>query len=312
MERKVIIYTDIKDYPHLTLVTNKNASGFPYDINESQFHNFVKWKQQLYDENILTNFNYYDDYYLLKFLRARKFDLKKTMIMFKNFLEWRQKENVDNIETIFKFNERPQVKEYYPNGYHKVDKEGRPIYIELLSEVKLKELFSIVSDQRLVLNYIQDYERIMKYRFTACSKLKGERVDQTFTILCVKGIGLSHLVGKTKKFLTLATSIGQDYYPENMGVMFLINASVFFAALWNIVKGFIDEKTRKKIFVEDKGYLKKLLQLIDADNLPKILGGNCTCSHVPGGCLFSDIGPWNPKGGMPPQKNSINKDDKAW
>ena len=306
MENTVQVLTDIKDYPHLTLVTNKNASGFPFDINENQFKHFVQWKQELIKEKILHDFDRYDDYYLLKFLRARKFDLKKTMIMFKNFLEWRTKENVDNIDTIFNFTERMEVKKYYPHGYHKVDKLCRPIYIELLSQINLKELFKVTDDRRLILYYIQEYERVMHFRFPACSKLKGERVDQSFTILDVKGIGVTDLVGKTKKFLSLATAIGQDYYPENMGVMFLVNANAFFSALWNIVKGFIDEKTRKKILVEGKNYSKKLLEFVEPQNLPDFFGGTCKCSHIPGGCLFSDIGPWNPKGGYPPQYDSIN------
>ena len=45
-------------------------------------------------------------------------------------------------------------------------------------------------------------------------------------------------------------------------------------------------------------YLDELLLYVDKDNLPSILGGNCTCSHIPGGCMFSDIGPWNPTGGI--------------
>ena len=39
----------------------------------------------------------YDDYYLLRFLRARKFDMEKTKLMFNNFIEWRKENDVDNI-----------------------------------------------------------------------------------------------------------------------------------------------------------------------------------------------------------------------
>lgn len=31
----------------------------------------------------------YDDYYMLRYLRARKFDLDKTKLMFNNFIAWR-------------------------------------------------------------------------------------------------------------------------------------------------------------------------------------------------------------------------------
>ena len=34
-----------------------------------------------------------------------------------------------------------------------------------------------------------------------------------------------------------------------------------------------------------------MLQLIDAENLPAVLGGKCTCEGL-GGCGFSSAGPW--------------------
>jgi hypothetical protein len=39
----------------------------------------------------------YDDYYLLRFLRARKFDHEKTKLMFVNFVAWRKENDVDNV-----------------------------------------------------------------------------------------------------------------------------------------------------------------------------------------------------------------------
>lgn len=101
-----------------------------------------------------------------------------------------------------------------------------------------------------------------------------------------------------KKFIKIATDIGQDNYPEMLGKMFLLNTSFMFSAIWSIVKGFIDEKTRNKISVQKSNYLKTLLEYIDDENLPVFLGGKCECKEIEGGCLYSDIGPWNPTGGI--------------
>lgn len=139
---------------------------------------------------------------------------------------------------------------------------------------------------------------MLNYRFPACSKAKGQLVEQSLTIIDIENVGMGMLVGKTKEFVKLASDIGQNYYPEMLGTMFLINSGFFFSAVWSIVKGFIDEKTRNKINIEKKSYAKKLLELVDADNLPSFLGGKCTCSHIDGGCLLADIGPWNPEGGL--------------
>ena len=65
-----------------------------------------------------------------------------------------------------------------------------------------------------------------------------------------------------------------------------------------MVKAFIDDKTQAKISLLKSSYQEELLKLVDANNLPKFLGGNCTCDNFIGGCLGSDIGPWNPEGGI--------------
>lgn len=67
---------------------------------------------------------------------------------------------------------------------------------------------------------------------------------------------------------------------------------MLFTGVWAIVKGFIDEKTRKKITILGGKYQKDLLELVEAENLPDFLGGSCTCAEY-GGCMKSGLGPWN-------------------
>lgn len=174
---------------------------------------------------------------------------------------------------------------------------GRPIYIELISRINLDELFSTTTKDRIMKFIVQDYEGLLNHKFPACSKAAGTVIENTLTILDMDGVGFSLLSGQAKTFLEIATNLGQNYYPEILGQMWLINTSFLFSTAWAIVKGFIDEKTRSKIIVERSGYADKLLELVDADNLPAFLGGKCTCSHVDGGCLYSDAGLWQTKDG---------------
>ncbi len=67
-------------------------------MNKSQFEALEKFKEKILKENLLTEFGNYDDLYLLRFLRARKFDVEKSFLMFSNFLKWRQELGVDNIK----------------------------------------------------------------------------------------------------------------------------------------------------------------------------------------------------------------------
>lgn len=63
------------------------------------------------------------DYYtLLRFLRARNYELDKAMKMWLDTIEWRKEYEVDTILDSFVFHEREQFLMAYPQGYHKTDK----------------------------------------------------------------------------------------------------------------------------------------------------------------------------------------------
>lgn len=68
----------------------------------------------------------------------------------------------------------------------------------------------------------------------------------------------------------------QDYYPETLGDLFIINAPAVFTTLWPIAKRFVDPKTRGKFHVLGANYTKELLRYIDADKLPEEYGGSCS------------------------------------
>lgn len=245
----------------------------------------------------MTDWEIYNDLFLLRFMRARKFEIPKVYEMFTNFLKWRNDASVDEIEN-FDFSEQLKVKEIYPHGYHKTDKYGRPIYIELISQVNIDDVLTRSNEERIVKYYIKEYERTLKFRLDCCGIKVGKIIEQSCTIICAKGLGLSALSGKVRRFMGLASNIGQNYYPEMLGSMYIVNAGFFFSAVWAIAKTFMDEKTVKKIGILGSDYITELKKHIDMENLPKILGGTCECSNIEGGCLYSDIGPWNPEGGL--------------
>ena len=166
-----------------------------------------------------------------------------------------------------------------------------------MSKVDIDELFKLTSQDRVMRYYIKEYERLMKYRLPACSLKQNKIVEQILVILDMEGIGLSIFGSRIQEFIKIAADLASDYYPETLGKMFIINTNFFFTAIWTLVKGFIAEKTRNKMVVTGYDYQSQLLENVDEENLPVFFGGKCTCSHIEGGCLLSDIGPWNSKGG---------------
>lgn len=63
----------------------------------------------------------------------------------------------------------------------------------------MKKLFEICDEKQLEYYYIREYERLLKYRYFACSKAAGTLIEQSVTILDLKGIGMSLVVGKVIK-----------------------------------------------------------------------------------------------------------------
>ncbi|XP_059431985.1 phosphatidylinositol/phosphatidylcholine transfer protein SFH9 isoform X2 [Corylus avellana] len=268
------------------------ASISIYDVRDAKEEQAVNaFREALLSKDLLPR--RHDDYHtLLRFLKARKFDIDKTLHMWTEMLNWRKENGVDSFLWDFVYDECEEVQRWYPHGYHGVDRGGRPVYIERLGKVDPSKLMNVTTVDRFLKYHVQGFEKVFSEKFPACSIAAKRHIDSTTTVLDVHALNWVSFGKVAHDLVMRMQKIDGDNYPETLHQMFIVNAGSGFKLLWNTAKGFLDPRTTAKIHVLGNKFQNKLLEAIDPSQLPDFLGGTCSCPNE-GGCLRSDKGPWN-------------------
>lgn len=201
---------------------------------------------------------------ILKFIRARKWKLEKTLSMIAHSMHWRVDETqVDSILNggelaIFKNNEEGVIKnlELQKASISGRDKQGRPI---------------ILARPKLHYSHDQTEAEMEKYCILVIeqARLFFKSPVETATILFdLSGFSMSNMDYGPVKFLI---NCFEAHYPESLGHMFIHKAPWIFHPIWNVVKNWLDPVVASKIKFT-KGFTD-LNEHIEIDQLPKYLGG---------------------------------------
>ncbi|KAI1331588.1 CRAL-TRIO domain-containing protein [Xylariaceae sp. FL0255] len=295
----------------------ENRSGYSGHLNASQQAQISQLRMMLEAAGCKQHL---DSLTMLRFLRARKFDVEAAKKMFLESEEWRNKltvwdpeKGVNRLmslhdkepaanppENPLKLDElvrtwdkdgsfKRQLSEFYKQFYHKTDKDGRPCYFEKLGGVDFKALRDKdYTNDKMLLNLAVEYEKMVDPRLPACSRRAGHLLETSCTVMDVAGVSLFS-PGQIYEYIKQASAMSNNNYPERLGKMYVINAGWIVTNAWKFVKSFLDPVTASKIQVLGSSYKKTLLEQIPEDSLPAIYGGKCQC---PGGCELSDAGPW--------------------
>eukprot|EP00794_Sanderia_malayensis_P008919 gene8919-9871_t len=222
------------------------------------------------------------DLVLLRFLRARDCNMEKAFELLRNTLHWRRQHHVDMICQTWA--PPPELIEYYPGGWHKHDKDGRPVYIIRLGTMDIKGLLKSVGEEGFVKQVVSINEEGIK-KCEEATKIFGKPVT-SWTCLCdLDGLSMRHLWRPGVRAMLNIIELVEANYPETIGRLLLVRAPRAFGVVWTLLSPFIDENSRRKFLIySGNDYLGAggLTDYISPEYLPDFLGGECECSVMEG------------------------------
>ncbi|CAH1802360.1 unnamed protein product, partial [Owenia fusiformis] len=281
-------------------------SGELGDLSPKQAATLQEFKEELCD--VIKP--HHDDHYLLRWLRARDFDLKKSADMLRSNLKWREELGVDRI--FEDFNPPEVCRIYYTGGVMGADKEGCPIWWDPYGCIDLKGICYSSKKSDIIKYKVRCVEQCYRKMAEQSQKL-GKKIDKLLIVFDLEKLGIQHLwrpgleifngvleifesrYPETTKNIILFNGIElaqalfvilEDFYPETLKYCLICNAPRIFPVIYNLVKPFLSENSRKRIRILGSNYQEELQKLIDKSEIPQCWGGTKVgpegdprCSH---------------------------------
>ncbi|KAK9898506.1 CRAL/TRIO domain-containing protein [Cystobasidium minutum MCA 4210] len=209
------------------------------------------------------------DALLLRFLRARKWDVDRAFNMLASTLKWRIETNLIQIvaageEGLAK--EKGVLKNFQLGKcyFRGTDKQGRPLIFARVKHHKAAD-----QTQEEMLKFIVHNMELSRTLFPL-----GSGIETSSVVFDMTGFGLSNTDWDTA---TMAINVFQSYYPETLGHAIVWNAPMVFSAVWKIVKPMLDPVVREKIAFCSNA--KEISKYIDLKHLERDFGGSSNWSY---------------------------------
>ncbi|CAM6090290.1 unnamed protein product [Calypogeia fissa] len=208
------------------------------------------------------------DVILLKFLRARDFNVALAFEQLKKTIIWRKTFKADKL-----------LEEDFGTDFDAVafddgkDKDGHPVCYNVYSPFQDKELYAkAFGDPTKLANFI-------RWRIQVLEKsLKHLTFSPEGPSALVQIMDLKHFPGPGKREVrsayNQAVNILQDNYPELTVKMVFINVPWYYSALYAFVSPFLSARTKSKFSRFTPGRTTEgLLKFMSADHIPIAYGG---------------------------------------
>ncbi|KAJ5573705.1 uncharacterized protein N7459_008132 [Penicillium hispanicum] len=233
----------------------------------------------------------HDDATMLRFLRARKFDVEGAWGQFKDTEDWRKENAIESLYENIGVDSYEAARRMYPQWTGRRDRRGIPVYVFEIRHLNSKEMSAFNSTMAngtpdthksssvpaRLLNLFALYENLLRFVMPLCSSLSRPNPETPIVtstnIVDVSGVGLKQF-WNLKSHMQDASVLATAHYPETLDRIFIIGAPAFFPTVWGWIKRWFDPVTTSKIFILSAAEVKPTLtSFMDPTSFPKQYGG---------------------------------------
>ncbi|GAA6003600.1 SEC14 family lipid-binding protein [Rhodotorula paludigena] len=268
---------------HLEPVSSRSLAGHVGHLTPQQEETLQKFKDELAKNGYYTpeasgKPASHEDVTLVRFLRARKFDLQGAYAQFTSAEDWRRKDKVDELYDTFDVDEYELGRQLYPQWTGRRDNSGMPVYVFKVSALTKQKTDAYAKDpSRLEPRMIALYENMMQFVIPLCTSIPHQHnetpVSGSATIVDVSNVGLMRFWA-LKEHMQRASTLANARYAETLGAVYLVGAPSFFSTVWGWVKKWFDPGTVAKIHILSSSELVSVLSSqMPASSIPRDYGG---------------------------------------
>lgn len=167
------------------------------------------------------------------------------------------------------------IEKYVSGGMCGYDKEGSPIWYDVIGPLDPKGLLLSATKQDFMKTKIRHTEMLHRECRRQSEKL-ATNIEAITLIYDCEGLGLKHIWKPAVETYGEILTMFEDNYPEGLKRVFLIKAPKMFPMAYNLIKHFLCEETRRKIIVLGSNWQEVLRKHIDPEQLPVLYGGTLT------------------------------------
>mmetsp|Transcript_4398 Transcript_4398/g.4521 ORF Transcript_4398/g.4521 Transcript_4398/m.4521 type:complete len:308 (+) Transcript_4398:211-1134(+) len=258
----------------------RSRSGYYPNINDVQLQ-AVRDLNELLKESSIDCRDPDEIYFLklLRFLRARNFNVQKAYEMLVADVGWRNESNrkhlrVETSSEVLQCDPK-LIYRYFPAWIQGYDKQCRPVAWRQFGKFEIWNILKLTTMERMVRFHAWEAEQALRLMHEQ-SVATGYNIETFILIIDAADwhIGLATMDAYT--FIKGMATTDSDHNPERLGKMIVINAPTMLSVAWRVIQGVLDDvqKAKIKILSNQRDWLPELLEIIDIDQIPQQYGGN--------------------------------------